>query len=461
MAEKNNIVVIFNDDHAQWALGSYGNRELHTPTLDHLAHTGVQMENAFTPTPVCSPARACFLTGRLASQHGVHDYLASNDAEIHGHNWLQDEITLAQILSQAGYQTALCGKWHLGNDEQPQPGFDHWFSLSGDYPFAHDGSSRYSDNGHLQEISGYETPVITDRAIEFLRQRDQNQPFFLYVGFRATHSPWQGHPERLAAQYRQSAFEDVPPDVAYPFGRQNLESTTYRRSDPREGLAQYYAAVSALDQATGRLLDELDALDLRETTLLVYTSDHGLCCGHHGIWGKGNGTLPLNMVEESIRVPMIFNQPGRLFEQQRRREFVDHVDLFQTLASYAGVELAAKGDNYYPGRSFLPMLENSGSLPNWRNEQFGEYGNLRMVRTETHKLVRRYPDGPCELFDLQADPRETVNLFDDLVHQSLVKRLTARIDDYFGACQDPVKSGLRVRELPRHNRSEAWRTKMV
>lgn len=457
MRQQNNIVVIFNDDHGQWALGSYGNRELKTPTLDYLAETGVQMENAFTPTPICSPARACFLTGRLPSQHGVHDYLAFSDKYASSRWWLKNETTLAELLSQAGYQTGMYGKWHLGNDVQPQAGFDNWFSLGGRFPINRCGLYPYSENGQIKEISGYKTPIITDKAIEFLHNRAEAKPFFLYVAYRATHGPWRDHPERSVERYRQGAFGDVPQDEMYPFGRQVLASTTPTRATPREALAQYYASVSRIDEATGRLLDELEALDLREDTLVVYTSDHGLCCGHHGIWGKGNATLPLNMVEESIRIPLIFNQPGRLFGGQRRREFVDHLDLFQTLLDYAGIDLPDKMTNYYPGRSFLPFLENSGVISNWRNFQFGEYGNLRMIRTETHKLVRRYPDGPCELFDLRADPRETINLFADPAHQALVQQLTARIDDHFGKYEDPIKSGLRVRDLPRHNHTEAWR----
>jgi len=128
-----NIIVIFNDDHGQWALPAYGNKDLDTPNLDYLAQKGVLMENAFTPTPVCSPARACFFTGRLASQHGVHDYIVSDN--IHGNrNWLKNEVTLAQLLQASGFQVGLSGKWHLGNDIECQSGFDYWFSLSGDYP---------------------------------------------------------------------------------------------------------------------------------------------------------------------------------------------------------------------------------------------------------------------------------------------------------------------------------------
>lgn len=171
----------------------------------------------------------------------------------------------------------------------------------------------------------------------------------------------------------------------------------------REALAQYYASVTRLDEATGRLLDELEALGLRENTLVVYTSDHGLCCGHHGIWGKGNGTLPLNMVEESIRVPMIINHPGRVSAGQRLNEFVDHLDLFQTLVAYAGAELPEGRKGSYPGRNMWPLLDEQEGGADWRTVQYGEYGNVRMIRTHTHKLVRRYPDGPHELFDLDSD----------------------------------------------------------
>ncbi len=457
MSRKRNILVFLTDDHAQWAMGAYGNQELHTPNMDYLAHTGVQMMNAFTPTPVCSPARACFFTGRLASQHGIHDYLSSTDPVIHHHPWLKDETTLAQLLSEAGYQTGLCGKWHLGSDDMLIPGFDYCFCLSGDYPMAHNSTYRFCENGDEQLLPGYKTPIITDRAVKFLQNRDEERPFFLFVGYTATHSPWAGHPERLVSAYRNCSFSDIPKDETYPFGRQNLESLNQHRNDEQEALAQYYAAVSQIDEGVGRILDQLEAQDELQDTLVVYTSDHGLNCSHHDIWGKGNGTLPLNMVEESIRIPLILNQPGYLFGGQRRREYVDHLDLFQTLIEYAELTLPDPDQNKYPGQSFLSFLDNSAHIPNWRDVQFGEYGNLRMVRTATHKLIRRYPDGPCELFDLENDPRETRNLFTDPEKQTLVRQLTAQIDDYFNIYEDPIRTGLNVKELPRHNFTEAWR----
>ena len=457
MAEQRNILVIFNDDHAQWALGAYGNREIRSPNLDYLAQSGVLMDNAFTPTPICSPSRACFLTGRLASQHGLHDFLAFSDPVASSRWWLAGESTLAQLLVAHGYQTAMCGKWHVGNDVTPQAGFEYWFSLGGVYPINRSGPYPYSENGSVSERTGYKTSIITDKAVHFLRQRDAQRPFFLYVALRATHAPWRDHPERSVVPYRHCTFDDVPQDAMYPFGKQVLSSIAPTRNNPREALAHYYAAVTRTDEAIGRLLDELEARGLRKNTLVVYTSDHGLCCGHHGIWGKGNATLPLNMVEESIRVPLIFNQPGALFAPQRRQEFVDHLDLFQTLLDYADASLPDERAGSYPGRSFLPLLTGSAALPAWRDAQFGEYGNLRMIRTRTQKLVLRYPDGPCELFDLLHDPRETVNCYGDPVYQELVRILTARLEAHFTRYEDPLKSGLRVRDLPRHNNAEAWR----
>ena len=461
MADPNrNIIIILNEDHGQWALSSYGNRDVNTPTLDYLARTGVQMENAFTPIPVCSPSRACLLTGRYPSQHGMHDYLANQDDEVENNPWLENEIFLSQLLSNAGYQVALSGKWHLSNDHLPQAGFEYWFTHSHHYPIEHGGPHIYSDQGDFITITGYKTQILTDRAISFLRERNPKQPFFLLLSNTASHAPWNRHPERLVDQYRHQTFESISDDVAYPFGKQNLESTFDTRLQPQEAQAQYYAAASQIDEATGRVMDELEANGLRESTLLIFTSDHGLNCGQHGMWGKGNATFPYNMVDESIRIPLIFNQPGYLYQGQRRNEYVDHCDVFQTLVDYAGLELPERGENYYPGLSFLPILNNSGSLEggDWRNYQICEYGDLRMLRTETHKLILRYhEEGANELFDIKKDCRETVNIYNEKEMQPLVESLTLKMNNFFARYEDPVKSGLNVKQLPRHNKTESWR----
>lgn len=454
MAQPPNILLFLTDDHAHWAMGCAGNSELRTPTFDYLSQHGVPFANAFTPTPVCSPARACLLTGRLASQHGIHDYLASSDPEVNNIHWLAEETTLAQLFQAAGYQTGQFGKWHLGQDEHAAPGYDEWFTLGRDYPIPHEGPFRYGVNGRLQTLPGRLSHNITERAVDFLRECDATRPFFMTVGYYATHSPWEGQAERLVASYRNSTFADVPLDETYPFGVQNLESTNETRHNPREALAHYYAAVTEIDTAVGRLIDELESSGQLQNTIIIYTADHGLNTGHHGIWGKGNGTLPLNMVEESIRVPLIWYDGRSPQEQPLRPEFVDHLDTFQTILDVAGID---PPDKNYVGRSFQRLLRND-SFPEWRAVQFGEYGNVRMIRTSRHKLVYRYPDGPHELFDLAADPREMNNVIDRGDLQPIVQAFVGRLEGFFTRYEDPAKSGLRVQDLPRHNTSEAWRT---
>jgi arylsulfatase A-like enzyme len=444
-------VVFFLDDHAQWAVGCYGNREVRTPTLDHLARTGVRMANAFTPTPVCSPARASFWTGTIPSQHGVHDYLDVWDPEIEARDWLEGLPTIAERLQEAGYLTGMVGKWHLGRASEPRRAFDYWYE-----PGTGAGPHFRSPWSDATEEPRSGRHAVTDHAVDFLRHRDVDRPFFLFVGLDATHSPWTGRPDRLVEQYRTASFEDAPLEPTHPIGQPVAESWMPTRRNPRETLAQYYASVSEVDEQVGRLLDDLDDRGLRDDTLVVYTSDHGLNLGQHGLWGKGNATHPYNMLEESIRVPLIINQGDSLLAPQVRTEPVTHCDLHQTIVALVGLDEPTTSEGRpLPGRSFAGLLDGTAT-GGWPDAVFGEYGTVRMVRTDRHKLLTR-SEGPTELYDLRDDPRERTNLADDPGHAETVQRLRARIEDYFTHHEDEERSGLRVAELPRHNAEEVWR----
>ncbi len=446
-----NILLFVTDDHGQWASGPYGNRELVTPNLDRLAALGVVMENAFTPTPVCSPARASLLTGLTPSQHGVHDYIAM--AFDRG-PWLAGERTLPQLLQEAGYRTGFAGKWHMGNEDEPAPGIDSWFSVGSSYPLLHEGTREFCNQGRMEVFCGNTDEIIAEQATRFVNAEDE-RPFFLLVGLTATHGPWSGHPERLATLYRDATFGDIPVAESYPFGEQALESRSVDRRREREAQAQYYAAVSHVDEIVGRLVGAVDGAGKLDNSLVVYTSDHGLNCGHHGIWGKGNGTRPLNMVEESIRVPMIVKWPGVLRAGMRCRELVDHLDLFQTLAEAGQAKLPPGGN--YAGRSMLPLFVDQQGDASWRDVQFGEYGTVRMARTRRHKLVQRHPSGPDGLFDLENDPRERRNLIDSASYQAVRIELSRSIKRHFDRYSRPGKSGTLGAGLPQHNMTEFWR----
>lgn len=476
-----NIVVFLTDDHGQWANGCYGNREVNTPSIDWLAAHGVRMQNAMTPTPVCSPARATFWTGLYPSQHGIHDYLAP--AEYRDGPWIKSETQLGEILAGEGYRCGFFGKWHCGTPEDTRPGFEEWFSI-GRRTGPHRGEQTYTHNGEPYAETGYQARITTDAALRFLDRvtgqpaggaapaasergtdgaSDGRAPFFTFVGLVSTHSPYADHPPRLVDAYRDATFVDIPREPVHPFGRVTGEGKNAAHQAWRERQAQYYASVSEIDEQLGRVIDLLDERGELENTLIVYTADHGLNVGHHGLFGKGNATRPLNMLEESIRIPMVFGGWSGLFGHQVRQEFVDHADLFQTLAAAAGAEVAgpaAPADEparAYPGRSFLPILTEARAIADWKDVQTGEYGDLRMARSASHKLIRRHGRGADQLFDLERDPRETRNVIDEPGYESSVKRLDEALDAYFGPMAGSPKSGLRVTELRSHNPVEAWR----
>ena len=175
----------------------------------------------------------------------------------------------------------------------------------------------------------------------------------------------------------------------------------------------------------------------------------------HKVWGKGNATHPLNMLDESIRVPLILRHPGLLPAGAVNPAFVNHTDLFMTLLDFAGA--TPPDTSASPGRSFKDVLTDSAKLADWDNIHIGEYGNVRMIRTPDYKLVLFYPDGPHLLFDMQRDPRETINLYGRPGYKALTATLRGRIEAFFAQYEVPAHSGLQAPDLPPHNPAEAWR----
>ena len=457
MATRPNILMFLTDDHAQWAANCYGAKEIRSPNLDRLATTGVRMTRAFTPSPVCSPARACFFTGRFPSQHGIHDWLDETGTETSPD--LSGQTTIAELLQQDGYETALVGKWHCGGSRHPQPGFDRWFSYW-DQQYPHCGEQHFSDQGRLVTEHGHQATLFTDRIIDFLRRDDTDKPFFLLAGYVNTHSPWSHQPERWVAHYRNGTFSDIPDEEAWS---RHPGTVLPRPDDPadfHEQLSQYYAGVSMIDDQVGRILDELEGSGQLADTLLIYTSDHGHMCGHQGLFGKGNATTPQNLLDDSILVPCILSWPQHLPSRRACDSMVDHCDLFATVLDAAGV--ATPGNTlaqiHSPGRSYLPLL--TGETTAWRDAQCCEYGNARAIRTEHFKLVRRYPCGDVhfndELYDLQNDPRETTNRIADKAFLGIVKSLSDHLDAFFQEYELPEHSGRRIDEQPVCNNDMAW-----
>jgi arylsulfatase A-like enzyme len=461
-ATRPNILLVATDDQGHWACGPCGSAEIETPTMDFLAASGTWFANASSPSPVCSPARASLLTGRLPSQHGIHDFLSETGVD--ERDWLADERLLPEFLHEAGYFTSLVGKWHLSGSGGPPDGvFDRWLTYDvaaegWQNQYLHHGPVHLLDNGEKVTVDGFQTAELTRAAIAIVEHRPPDQPFFLLFAPTETHAPFEGHADVWVDHYRGASFADIPRGETSPLPAAGPQALMPR--DPTEMLAQYYAAVSAQDAWIGELLTAIDGADVLDDTLVIVTSDHGHMNGHHGLVGKANATLPQNLYDEVVRVPLVMRWPARLPEGVTTGLLVDHLDLFATVLDAAGIELddATRERISSPGRSLLQVF--AGPAIEWRRFRFAEHGNARMVADRRWKLVRRTPPVDPrfgdELYDLETDPRETTNLIDDPGYRYRRRKLEATLDAHFARYEDPEKSGTRVMEQPPANGREPW-----
>ncbi len=435
MAEKTNVLFVLTDDQGPWALGCAGNEEIRTPHLDRLAGEGTRFTDFFCTSPVCSPARASIVTGKIPSQHGVHDWIRERNMPPRPAAYLEGQRLYTDVLVDSGYTVALSGKWHLGDSLTPQRGYSHWFCLP-------TGGSRYNDaemirDGRVETCPGYLTDVITDDALAFL-DAHADRPFHLNVHYNAPHSPWTGHPQDIVDSYDDCPFKSCPQEYVHPWA----SGLTRACHGSREMLKGYFAAVTAMDANVGRLLDRLERLGIRERTLVVFMSDNGFSCGQHGFWGKGNGTDPMNMYDSSVKVPAIFSQPGRIPAGWVTDAMVSQYDVSHTLLEH--LDLPGMDDESLPGRSFAGAL--SGGTDDGRDHVvvYDEYGPVRMIRTREWKYVHRYPRGPHELYDLKSDPDERSNVVQEEGSAAVLTEMRRRLSRWFERYVSPGLDGARL-----------------
>jgi arylsulfatase A-like enzyme len=443
-----NIIFIMSDDHAAHAISAYGSKINQTPNIDRLAQAGMRFDNCFVTNSICTPSRACILTGQYSHLNGVKTLNDQIDpAKIH----------LAHHLRNAGYQTAMIGKWHLQTEPQ---GFDHWKILPG--------QGLYYDPVFLtkqgrQKHTGYCTDLIGDFALDFLKQRDQTKPFFLMCHHKAPHREWGPAPKykdlfndrdipepdnlyedmSQRSQASQRATLRVGDDmtktdlkVDKPAG---LEGRQLRKWAYQRYIKDYLRCVQSVDDNVGRILDYLDAEKLTANTLIVYTSDQGFFLGDHGWFDKRF------MLEESLRMPFLARYPKLIKPGSVNKEMLLNVDFAPTFLDLAGLKTPPD----MQGVSAKPLLE--GKKPkNWRQSMYYRYwmhlgGGHTVtahygVRTHTHKLIYYYgkalgskgavdQDTPpeWELFDLKKDPREMKNVYGDPAYAKVQAQLTAEL----------------------------------
>ena len=438
-----NIVLFLADDHGQWAAGPYGNKEVETPSLDTLAASGVLMADATSPSPVCSPARVSLLTGRMPSQHGVHDFLSEQPD--FDHDWLAGEVLLPELLQQAGYRTALIGKWHCtATSVKPERGFDRWLSYDQGpegWPnqYLHQGTVHLSDQGSPISVDGFQLEYLGRAAREFIASGDPEQPYFVLFAPTDAHSPFEGHPENWVERYRNASLNEIPVGEASAFPAANAESVA--PEDLHETLAQYYAAVSHQDAELAKILDLVEARGGLNNTLVIYTADQGFFLGEHGLYDKRF------MYEESIRIPFLVRWPRAVKPGSVDDHIVLNVDFAPTFLDLAG--LPTPKDMH--GRSLEPLL--LGKAPaDWRTSFYYHYyefpgaHSVRRhygIRTTRYKLIHYYRIGEWELFDLERDPHELRNVYSDPAYAPIVAKLKTELERLRKDLAVPEDSDLR------------------
>ena len=478
-AQQPNILVIFSDDHTQQTISAYGSKLMQTPNIDRIAKEGAIFNNVFVTNSICAPSRAVLLTGKYSHVNGLKD---------NGPNRYFDpsQQQIQKILSQHNYQTAWVGKWHL----QTLPnGFDYWNILpdQGNY-FQPDFINMQNDT---VRVKGYVTDLISDFSINWLNNRNQQKPFFLVVGEKATHRNWMPDPNDLAEfenrefplpdnffhdyKNRQAAAEqdmtisktmlmhdDLKMGVDYTkrgmFGRMNdQQKAAYKayydraqisldkiKSDSIElikwkyqrYMRDYLATARSMDRNIGRILNYLDSTGLAKNTIVIYTSDQGFYMGEHGWFDKRF------MYEESLRTPFVMRYPGTIQPGSKVDQMIVNIDFAPTLIDFAGLKIPSD----IQGKSFKNIVANKSIQHSWRKAMYYHYYEYPEphhvaphfgIRTERYKLIRFYGAvNKWELFDLKDDPHEMKNLIGESSLKEIIKQLKMQLKELAGMYKD-------------------------
>ncbi|AZR01593.1 sulfatase-like hydrolase/transferase [Trueperella pyogenes] len=440
---KPNFVLLLTDDQGSWAV-PWHMPELVMPNLEAMAAESIVFENYYCASPVCSPARGSLITGRMPSAHGIHDWLiGGSHPGTYPDTYLEDITTLPQVLNSAGYICGLSGKWHLGHSQKAAPGFDYWYAHR--YGGGHYYDAPIWENGEESSQPGYYTDAVRDHALEFLDSVDASNSFFLFAATTAPHHPWgqDEHPQELLGVYRNCDFPSVPRLPRHPWTQTRYDDFEDAFANPEESLRGYCASLTGVDRVLGSIREKLNDKGVADNTIIFYMADNGFSCGHHGVWGKGNGTYPLNFWENSVRVPFVMYVPEALREQYLGTRQPRMIDTHLSSASF--FEMVCELADIVPPTD--PLRLPSFALAAARGEDilpdsvvvYDEYGGGRMIRSERWKYVARF-QGPTELYDMKLDPDENNNLSGNPSYSGIQAQLAQTLEEWFCAHETPRHS---------------------
>jgi arylsulfatase A-like enzyme len=436
-----NIVFILVDDLRFDDIGCMGHPFVKTPHIDRLAREGALFKRAYATTPLCSPSRASILTGLYAHTHGVKD---NTNNDIRSHRL----TTFLLLLQRAGYATAFIGKWHMGTDDAPRPGIDHWVGLKGQGQYL---NPDLNVNGKVEKATGYATDLFNQQAVEFIR-KDHGKPFVLYLSHKAVHPNLQQRPdgsitdplasEFLPAQRHKNWYvtDKIPrrpnalidklegkPALMRPLG--NLPPLGKGTGTSDDNIRDRLRMLMAVEEGVGQIFHALQERKILDQTLFIFTSDHGYFYGEHGL-----GVERRLAYEETARIPLLMRYPPVIKAGTEIEPFTLTVDIAPTLLEMGGAE---RPKNLH-GRSLVPLLKGAKVEPrrSFLIEYFSDTVFPRMhkmgyqaVRTERWKYIQ-YTDlkNMDELYDLQADPYEMRNLFEERDRQAVVNEMRQELE---------------------------------
>lgn len=432
--DRPNVVLVMTDNHGAWTLGCYGNPDIRTPHIDRLAKEGIRFTRAFSSNAVCSPTRATWLTGLLPSQHGVHCFLRANEAQMgpDAYSTIEEFRTLPEILAEAGYRCGLIGKWHLGDNLHPQEGFHDWITMP------HGATASFYDaevieDGRVRREPKYLTDLWTERGVEFIEKK--KRPFFLFLSYNGPY----GLGRSLLRPARNRHYADYARQQLPSFPREQMHPWLFNNKDYLNDIVairRYACELSAVDDGVGAVLKTLKESGLDEKTLVVFTADQGWAGGQHGIWGMGDHTRPLHAFDGTMHVPLIVRHPGGIPAGRTSEALVSNYDLLPSLLNYLGLKDKRPEKPPLAGRDYSPILR--GERLDWEDVVYYDFENTRAIRTADWKYVHRFPDGPHELYDLEADPGEQFNLFGQPRQAKVQQDLRRRLETFFDRYADPT-----------------------
>ncbi len=416
-AKKPNILVILADDLRWDALGIAGHPFFKSPNIDRIGKEGAIFRNAFVVHSLCSPSRATLLTGVYTHKHGV----INNDVHLNANLPM-----VPKILQAAGYETAFIGKWHMGFDAHPKPGFSHWVSFRGQGNYI---DPELNVNGKTQNVKGHMTDILTDFTLEFLH-KDRSAPFFVIISHIAVHDPLTAQ-ERFAGKYEK---ENVKLPLSYRENLSNkpefLQCRTYRNDSLlTDKVKRYFDTLAGIDESVGKLLDKLSEKGILDETLIVFISDNGYFFGEHNLVDKRAA------YEESIRIPLLIRYPNWFkVSAVFPRLMALNLDIAPTLLDAAGIAAPPN----MQGVSLRKLARGEAQRQSFLYEYFAVprvaprdtcTPNMRAIRTQNYKYITYFDTTQTEeLYDLTKDPIEMRNLIKDSTYAEVLKRLRFQLD---------------------------------